>query len=533
MPRLNKTSAILCAAGAMISVCCLFTACNNADNKSVSEEKVPTTYVAVDINPSVEFVLDQNDSVMSVTGINTDAKVLLFNEGGIVGSKIDDALAHVIGLAKESDMLSDENGNIGLSVYSSGGAAERVYDSLDDVVTQFGRENGIELTSEHTVDLALSYELDHTDAASGAGAMSLERYRLVKRVSQYTDDDITATAAMTDRQLISKVRDVQADSDTKLGKLYDRAVTEAKFVLESATVSAKDSLYALYFADKTFEDWPLNYLTNSRRWAYANIYLTLHSLSLNLNHYYNSLNEYLHDPVFSFDDLRAAFERMKSYLSGETDKSLSDKLVDENGDITSDSVNAYLNGVYRNLPREQRNGFKAQYVAMRQEILDNPPVEQHVKYITQDSEQTVENTGIGGIKKQLSEAFEAIKDDINNSRFLQKLSDWLSDALDTLGLSDMYTQLRERMSEITDNLDDIDFASLFDIKRAIERVDKVSDWAYDKMELGDEDLAKVAALESNITEQLKDAKASFESTLADAKKAATQWFADAKLALGI
>lgn len=520
MLKINKTSALLCVAGIALTSCLALTACNTADNRA-PEEKIPTSYVAVDVNPSVEFVLDQHDSVLSMTGVNTDARVMLFNESGFIGEKMDAAYARMLQLADESGLIGDDFKNVGVSVYSTySSAAQRVYADMDAAAAALNETEGVVVTNVRADDLALSCELDELKADPATAAtfddMTLEKFRLVKRVSQYDAMDVSTAAAMSDSALIASVRDVQADSDTKLGKLYDRAVAEAKFVLESATQSAKDALYPLYFADKTFDDGIWNWLTNSRHWAYANIYVAIHSLYINLEHYYNSLSAYLRDPVFTLDDFKTALENVSQSFKDAVTNIFGDKQQDENGEITEDVINANLSGIYRNLPAAEREEFKRQYIALKQTALDDPPVEEHVSK--------------DGILQEIADAFNAIKNDITNSEFLNKVKDWINQTLDALGLTEMFDSIKTSLEEAFEG---VDFASIFDVKRAISRVKEASDWAYGKMELTDDDVDNVSALESNISDELAAAKASFQSTVADAKKAAARWLEDAKNAFGI
>ena len=60
------------------------------------------TFVAIDINPSVELLLDKNDTVVSVYAANEDAEIMLYNSDGILGESIDDAAVRLAELAEES-----------------------------------------------------------------------------------------------------------------------------------------------------------------------------------------------------------------------------------------------------------------------------------------------------------------------------------------------------------------------------------------------------------------------------------------------
>ena len=243
--------------------------------------------------------------------------------------------------------------------------------------------------------------------------------------------------------------------------------------------------------------------------------MAIHSLYINLDHYYNSLSEYLRDPVFTLDDLKEALANVSQTFKDAVTNIFGQKQQDENGEITAEVINENLSGAYRNLPAAEREEFRQQYIALKKTALEDPPVEEHVSK--------------DGILQEIADAFNAIKNDITNSEFLNKVKDWIDQTLDALGLTEMFDSIQTSFKEAFEG---VDFANIFDVKRAIGRVKEASDWAYGKMELTDNDLDAVSALEGNISQELADAKASFQETVADAKKAAARWLEDAKNAFG-
>ena len=81
-----------------------------------TEEAKASSYVSVDINPSIELTLDQNDKVISVRGANEDGQVLLYGETGLVGVDVQTAIAKITDLAVELGYLSEDNKVVGTSV---------------------------------------------------------------------------------------------------------------------------------------------------------------------------------------------------------------------------------------------------------------------------------------------------------------------------------------------------------------------------------------------------------------------------------
>jgi len=76
-----------------------------------SEVEAAGTYVSIDINPSIEFIVDENDVIVSFNLLNEDAEIIC---AGIdfVGMNIEEAAALFIELATEGgfiDVTSDDN----------------------------------------------------------------------------------------------------------------------------------------------------------------------------------------------------------------------------------------------------------------------------------------------------------------------------------------------------------------------------------------------------------------------------------------
>ena len=108
----------LCLLVTVFSAMCLI-ACNSiyTSNNTPASPKA-TSFVSIDINPSVELVLDQNNVVMSANGANNDGKALLFEEDGIVGAELDVAIANLATLAVRYGYVQDGS-DVSVEVVSS------------------------------------------------------------------------------------------------------------------------------------------------------------------------------------------------------------------------------------------------------------------------------------------------------------------------------------------------------------------------------------------------------------------------------
>ena len=62
---------------AMLFSCFMLFSCAPSEN---GEEKEKSTRMTIDLNPSVEFMLDEENKVVSVTALNDDGAILIAGE---------------------------------------------------------------------------------------------------------------------------------------------------------------------------------------------------------------------------------------------------------------------------------------------------------------------------------------------------------------------------------------------------------------------------------------------------------------------
>ena len=104
---------------------------NLGDKHQVS----PKALISVDVNPSIELVVDKDNKVVSVTGKNDDGILILYGEV-IVGKTLDEALELVVSLEKEAGFLFSsniENNNIQVSINAD---ANETYNLLKTSITE-------------------------------------------------------------------------------------------------------------------------------------------------------------------------------------------------------------------------------------------------------------------------------------------------------------------------------------------------------------------------------------------------------------
>ncbi len=100
---------------AMALILCFTVAIASCGSLASTEDETDAyAYIAIDINPSVELIVNE-DEVIKVRALNDDALVLLSGEE-IEGLTVEDATKKIVELADELGYLSEENNNVKLTV---------------------------------------------------------------------------------------------------------------------------------------------------------------------------------------------------------------------------------------------------------------------------------------------------------------------------------------------------------------------------------------------------------------------------------
>ena len=144
-----------------VSLC----ACNiTTDSPQTPQAQKATSFVCIDVNPSIELVLDQNNVVMSATGANKDGKVLLFEENGIVDAELDVAVSNIASLALKYGYVEDGS-NVNVEVSSStkqNGIFERIGDKFSAALKKADPQINVSFST--ACDYVLQSELEKLKA---------------------------------------------------------------------------------------------------------------------------------------------------------------------------------------------------------------------------------------------------------------------------------------------------------------------------------------------------------------------------------
>ena len=214
--------------------CALLAGCGGEDSEAAAR-------MQVDINPSVEFILDEDNKVLSVTALNDDGALIIAGEA-FVGKTAEDAVELMVSISTEAgylvkgDLSAGQDG-ITVSITGDEEAAQKLYDDVKAGVDAFLEESGINAAVEQGEALKL-------DAL---------RELVQKADPTLTDEEV---ASMTEEQLLNALKISRIETAQLLTEELREAYAAAKeydfrFAERQAT---KDIISGLGSAYQTFLD---------------------------------------------------------------------------------------------------------------------------------------------------------------------------------------------------------------------------------------------------------------------------------------
>ena len=209
--------------------CALLAGCGGGDGEAAAR-------MQVDINPSVEFILDADNKVLSVTALNDDGALIVAGEA-FVGKTAEDAVELMASISTDAGYLvkgelSAGQDGITISITGDEEAAQKLYEDVKAGVDAFLEKSGI-------------------DAAVERGeALKLDALRALVQEADptLTDEEV---AGMTEEQLLNALKISRIETAQLLTEELRDAYNTAKeydfrFAERQATKSVIEGLGSAY-----------------------------------------------------------------------------------------------------------------------------------------------------------------------------------------------------------------------------------------------------------------------------------------------
>ena len=301
------------------------------------EEPIATSYVSLDINPSMRFVLDQNQKITSYSCENDDALVLTYGET-VVGLDIADASRKIVDLAVRMGYLTEDNCAVEVSVTSDDIQVESdIADKIQDAVNDVDEKTEFQIKYDEEGSFLLNLQLEklkekHPDDEYyqnlTAGKLRLINSARAIDFSLKMDDAVRMPA----QELLKIVDGAYVNLQSFSTKAFEQAKLAAEQVYQAAVVSAQENVYLAKYAEyKGIIEGGLAVV------EYKGLSIVAKSVDLLAKGVV--LAENLADKVLANEDVMAIATQLGVDV---------DALKDEQGKVTVDSVGAYVDKAAKN-----------------------------------------------------------------------------------------------------------------------------------------------------------------------------------------
>lgn len=489
----KKILAIILSCLAVGSMCAL-TACNSSGGDKT--EKL--AYVSLDINPAIELIVDKDNNVVSVRGENEDGQVLLYEEIGIEGEKVDKAINKITDLAIKYGYL-DENNKVVDTIVTSGddSFANDILSKVNTSITATAENLGLTVTTDGEGAYSLLRKMEEYKAQfpnnKAIQEMSVSKFKLALSVSKTGEISFEAAVELDDAKLVEMLKKASSQIEKFATATYTEAKTKALAVYEQATELAGYAVYTQFYLEKM--------LTHPLTAYYGGVY-----------HMYASAAK-------GFDvicDVAEFAQKIENYPLNEEQINAvvtalgmesADALKNSNGEITVESIEAYADKLFKNTPASQT--LEQTKVALTEALKSAESViKEKVGELSAEYRPQIENAmqSAQTILASIENAFAVLPDSIKNV-----LNSSMADLREILG--EMQTMLDDGTIDITELRG---FADSMDAK-AQEYLDKID------ADLSQEEKAELEQRKAAAVSKMTAEKAKFEKALDDAAKAAKEY----------
>lgn len=346
---MKKTLIIIAALICLAALTFSLVACNR-DGKGEDEA---AAFVTVDINPSVQLTLNAEGKVLSAHGANEDGLVLLYGEDGIVGEDVETAVSNITRLAAELGWLTDATAVVETSVVADGSLQDEFLSKVNASVSGTAELFGITVSCSSDASFSLSRKLDGLKAEypdnEDVQALTPARLKLVLAAVATGEISFEAAVELDTEALIEKVSDAHIALAEFATDAYSEAKEAAVSAFESAKSAALDAVYVSYFTlHRPFDLY------------YAVAYAGYNAGSVAMDALTSVLFFAEQAGAYPLDE--ASVTAVAELLGMEGEEI--DLLKNSEGEITLDSIEAYLDKLYRSSElAEDVEAIRAEIVA--------------------------------------------------------------------------------------------------------------------------------------------------------------------------
>ena len=462
------------------------------------EPQAKGAYVSLDINPAIELIVDEKNQVVSVRGENEDGQVLLYEETGIEGASIDDAIAKITDLAIEYGYLDEENKVIDTLIASDDDEfASELLEKVNATVSATAANLGLSVTTDGKGAYSLLRKMEEIKNQfpnnAAIQSMSVQKFKLALSVSEKGDLSLEAAAELDDSELIQKLKELHPQIEAFATDAYEQAKIKALAVYEQATQLAVYGVYTQFYLEKV--------LTHPLTAYYGGVYQMYASAAKGFDVVCDVAELGAKAEKYPFSE-----EQIDAVVSALGMQS-SEPLKNADGEVTVQSIEAYADRLFKNTPAsdalEQTKNALSEALASAELVIKEKVSEMAAEYKPQ-VERAVESAR--QILTSVETAFSVLP-----SSVISVLNTATAD------LKDVLTEFDAILEGETLDVKVLREKANFLQQKADEYLDLI------EKDLSEEELAAIEERKASVINGMQSYKTAFEQALDEAANAAKEY----------
>lgn len=354
---------------------------NTSSSTSTGSEESKVSYVSLNINPEIELFVDGDEVVVNVYGVNEDAQVLLYEEeDNIEGKTLDEAIDKIISLSVDMGFLSEENHTIATQVSTDDvDLKAKIQTDIDAQISVSTKNLGFEV--ETTLDQAFStlrefeaFKAEHPES-DVIQALTIEEFKLALRASEEGDISLEAAVLLDDSELIDIINTATDEVAQFTTKTFEKIRALAEQIYVNAEVAVVNLEYAKFYASRMLTDPMTAY--------YGSMYQIYNLSSVTMDALVKAIEAVQNLESYELDEDKINEIIAASGIEGLTKEDLQDL----SGRVTIESVEEYLNKVYKNV--EELETSKEEMMNKMQEIANE--IKAEVNALSEEHKEDIED----------------------------------------------------------------------------------------------------------------------------------------------
>ncbi|MBQ7352857.1 MAG: hypothetical protein IJW54_02515 [Clostridia bacterium] len=399
---MKKMSLLVVALSLILCLVIPFASCGN------KETVEGYSYVTIDVNPSVELVVD-GETVVSVNAGNDDALVLLAGET-IEGMKVEEATEKIVSLCEELGYLTDENNNVKLTVTADN---NEIIEKIEEFAEKGAKKGSLKAVINkipRNADQRKVNELKEENAEIYK-KLTAEKLRLIESIMKLSEEmTYEKGAEMNVSELLDMLKELTID---KKHAISDEVREQMETRLNELKQEAKKRVAEIY-GDEYLEKW---------------------NVQTEIESYYKEIEKKIENIELSEEDIDTILNILKL-------ESVDDLL--DNGEVTVESVERYID----------KHLIEDEYKTIVEEI--NLILEKYDQdeYILSEEEINKIKEIMGDVKLEKFEDLEILikdhekeVDSIKNQIQISELEKGIIDVIES-GYKDMKEQVQDEFEKI-------------------------------------------------------------------------------------